>query len=178
MKRLSQIVAIVAVTLFIPITASMPAAAVSTCEIGYTGPDSQNMCTSEVEYQCSVVSENNVTIVNTNTQESTSGQVTNSGNQNGGDSTSGRVTNDNGATFNVTITNGNDVCVAKAVVPATEKPEPETPVTPTTPVKPTQKVTPKALPVTSGSAAPEVVLVTSSIVLTAAIAFAYRRFHL
>src|SRR5690606_8569650 len=132
---------VIAFALIAPLAASMPAAAAPVCEVGYTGPDSQNMCTSEVVYQCSVTNNNDVTIVNTNTQEATSGQVANSGNQSGGNATSGTVTNSNGTTFNVTITNGTDTCVAKAVVPATE--------TPAAPVQPTQEVTPKALPVTS-----------------------------
>lgn len=174
MKQLFKAVAVTAAAFFIPMTVSMPVSAASTCGIGYTGPDSQNMCTSEVKYECSVKNNNDVTIVNTTTQESISGHVTNSGNQNGGNSTSGTVTNSNGATFNVTIMNGSDVCVAKAVVPATETPE-----APTTPVKPTQNATPKALPVTSGnSQAPAVLALAGSIVGVAGITFAYRKLHL
>lgn len=149
MKRWYQLVAVAVVALLVPIAASMPAGAASTCEIGYTGPDSQNMCTSVETYRCSVTNENSVTITNTNNQTVASGSVAVSGNGSGGSSTSGSVTNTSGTTFRVTITNSapnsNEpgVCTASVVVPATVTPEV---------VTPEKQVTPEALPVTSGDA--------------------------
>lgn len=133
MKRISRIVATLMIGL-VPFVASSATYAAGTCQIGYTGPDSNNMCTSTTSFECKVTNNNNVTITNTNTQEATSGQVTTSGNTSGGNSTSGTVTNSNGSVFNVTITNGSEdnptTCVATQTVPATNPPV--TPVQPPT----------------------------------------------
>lgn len=140
MKKLLKVLA-VAIFAFTPFIISSSALAKSVCEIGYTGPDSQNLCTSTAKYSCEVTNENKVNIRNDNNQVVASGTVGNSANNQGGNATSGSVTNENGTTFSVTITNPGveEICVAEAVVPATEQPEtPVTPVTPApTPVQPT-----------------------------------------
>ena len=154
MKRLYQIVAAAIVTLFVPLIASTPTLAAS-CDIGFTGPDSSNMCTSVEKYQCEVTNTNTVEIKNSSNQVVASGAVNVSGNGTGGTATSGSVTNTNGASFTVTITNAiptvqdSGTCTAAVVVPATEEPVTPTPVTTVTPEK---TDTPKALPVTSGDA--------------------------
>lgn len=105
----------------------------ATCDIGFTGPDSNNMCTSTTTYSCEVTSTNTVTITNQTTQEATSGTVTVTGNTTGGSGASGTVTNTSGTTFTVTITNPNPqaeqpgVCTASVVVPAEVPEEPVTP---------------------------------------------------
>jgi hypothetical protein len=140
MKKLLKVL-VVAVFALVPLIVSSSASAQAMCEIGYTGPDSNNMCTSVTKYTCSLTNTNDVKIVNLSNQEVTSGTVINSGNSQTGGSTSGSVSNENGTTFSVVITNPGTLgtCEAKAVVPATE---PATPVTPTTttnttPVQPT-----------------------------------------
>lgn len=102
------------------------------CDVGFTGPDSNNMCVSQTTYKCTVANNNDVTITNENNQTVASGSVGNTGNTTGGSATSGTVSNSNGSTFNVTITNQADkICTATLVVPATTTPE--TPVQPTQP---------------------------------------------
>lgn len=131
MKRLVKLMAMALALLPLLVGASASAQQ-ATCDVGFTGPDSQNMCTSTTTYRCTVNNTNTVTITNDNNQTVASGTVTTSGNTTGGTSTSGTVTNSNGTTFSVTITNpvpdtDNGTCVAKVTVPAT------TPVTPVTP---------------------------------------------
>lgn len=104
------------------------AASATKCDIGFTGPDSHNMCTSVTKYTCQVTNTNTVTITNDNNQEVASGAVTTSGNTSGGQAVSGTVTNTNGTTFQVTVTNSspnvnNDTCSALLVVPATTVPQ-------------------------------------------------------
>lgn len=101
-----------------------------TCDVGYTGPDSNNMCTSTTQYACTVTNENTVSITNEVDQEVASGEVSVGGNAEGGNSTSGTVTNDSGVSFSVVIT-GPDLqneeeatCIATASVPATPPPAP------------------------------------------------------
>jgi hypothetical protein len=132
MKKLSKVLA-VAVFAFMPFIVSSSSSATGVCNVGYTGPDSQNLCRSETKYACSVNNNNDVKIVNSNNQEVASGNVSNSNNQLGGDSTSGSVTNNSGTTFAITIKNPGfeGTCAAQAVVPATEQENPVTPVTPT-----------------------------------------------
>ncbi len=130
-----------------PLLAGAPVAAQATCGVGFTGPDSNNMCTSTTTYQCTVNNTNTVTITNDTNQVVASGTVTTSGDTSGGSTTSGSVTNSSGTTFSVTINNAiNDgdplsTCVATVVTPATEPP--------TTPVTPSEQVKPAALPFTS-----------------------------
>lgn len=134
MKKLLKLMA-VAVLALAPLMVGAPVAAQrATCEVGFTGPNSENMCTSLTQYTCEVNSENNVTITSSNEQDGASGDVTVSGNTTGGNGVSGTVTNENGTTFNVTITNPAPnseepgTCVATVTVPATNPP---TPVEPT-----------------------------------------------
>ncbi len=130
MKKLKQIVATVVLVLAPFTTAGIAAA--DTCEIGYTGPNSENLCVSEQEYTCTVTNENEVTIDQTNQQITVSGDANNTDNTNGGGAQSGSATNENNVTFNVTVEN-DEVCTVVATVPATPTPttsEPEVTVTP------------------------------------------------
>jgi hypothetical protein len=123
MKRLIQTLAVFA-TIIGPIALSGSAYAASTCQIGYTGPDSNNLCTSTKTVECTVINTNNVTIDNENLQVTTSGNAGTTGNTSAGSSTTGTATNKNGATFSVTIKNTGDgqTCVAATTVPATVTP--------------------------------------------------------
>jgi len=178
MKRLSQLLAAVVMAILVPLGIGGSASAASTCGVGFTGPDSQNMCTSVDSYRCSVTNTNTVDIVNSTEQSVFSGAVSVSGNTTGGGSTSGSATNTSGTTFSVTIINStsedpaDSTCTAAVVVPAVE-----TPVT----VQPTKAATTpvQALPVTSGeSSLFTVVIVAVAIVvgalLAAGAALAYR----
>lgn len=138
MKRLLKVMAVGLALSLVAMGAPVSAQAADvSCEIGFTGPDSQNMCTSTETYACTVTNENEVTIVDETDQVVASGTATTGGNTTGGSSSSGSVTNENGSTFVVTITNGNpqeeegDTCVASLVVPATVTPTPTGGVTPT-----------------------------------------------
>lgn len=159
-----MITAIMALT---PFAFVLPASAAGTCQIGYTGPNSNNQCVSVTTYACTVVNDNDVKIVNQNDQSAVSGTVVTGSNTQGGNGVSGTVSNNNGTTFNVSITNtgATNTCTAIATVPAT----PETPVTPTTPNTPTATVKPvqpqagngaavAALPHTSGNGFEPVVM--------------------
>ena len=152
MKRIVKLMAVAFALLPLLVGASVSAQQ-ATCSVGYTGPDSHNMCTSTTRYECTVTNTNDVTITNSNNQTVASGTVTTSGNTTGGTSTSGTVTNTNGSTFNVTITNSNPnttgVCTATAVVPATT-------VTPVTPSG-SGAAAAKALPYTSADSPLEMV---------------------
>jgi len=152
MKKLLKVLA-VALFALTPFVISSSASAQAVCDIGYTGPDSQNLCRSITRYACEVNNTNVVNIRNENNQVVASGSVETSSNGQGGSSTSGSVTNSNGTTFAVTITNTGiqETCVAVAVVPATQPPTPTTPVN-TTPVQPTTRGHVAALPKTSGNA--------------------------
>lgn len=179
MKRVYQ-VAIVAVLLLAPAVVSLPAQAQADCEISNTGPGSENECSVEQNYTCEVVNSNTVKINGETVQVSTSGDTDNNDNTDGGNATTGTATNSSGTAFNVTIRNGESCEVA--VAPTPEPPvTPETPEEPTpgrggasAPVQPAQKVTPAALPVTSGDTAP-LIFLTGSIAVVAALAVAYRR---
>lgn len=165
MKRIKRIV-IAAIVALTPFALALPASALGTCSVGYTGPDSNNQCTSQTSYTCTVKNDNDVTIVNDNDQSSISGTVSTNGNSQGGSSTSGTVTNNNGTVFNVSITNtGVDkTCVAVATVPAT----PETPVTPVQP--PAGKGAVAALPYTSGDSFGPILAVVLGVLGASAVA--------
>ena len=154
MKRIYQLLAAAVVALLVPIVASVPASAVATCDIGYTGPDSNNLCTSVETYKCTVTNTNTVEIKNTTDQVVASGQVSTSGNTTGGNATSGSVTNTSGTTFSVTITNSAPespgVCMATVTVPATETPTNGGGGAEGGQVLPASSAQPAALPVTSG----------------------------
>ncbi len=152
MKKLSQILAVIAIVLA-PFAMTNTAYAEATCEEGYTGPDSNNLCKSVTKYVCEVDNENNIAIVLDNEQTAISGDISLEDNTTGGSAGTGSAINDNNVTFNVTVSN-EGVCEAVSVVPAKVTPEPEkeapAPVTPT-PVAPTQEK-PTALPDTSSDA--------------------------
>ena len=149
MKKMKQTIVALAAVLA-PIAMAPLASAASTCANGYTGPDSNNLCTSTTTYECTAVNNNTVTIVNDNTQVTVSGGATGGDNTAGGGAQTGSATNTNGVTFNVTLKN--ETCTAIATVPATPTPTP----TPETPGKGAVAVTapsasvPKTLAKTSG----------------------------
>lgn len=146
MKKLSKILATVAI-LIAPLAASTAAGATTfTCQVGYTGPDSTNMCVSETEQVCNIVNNNTVTLNNDNDQLAISGDGLNLDNTTSGSSTTGSATNSNGTTFTVTVTNTgveSRTCIAKVTVPATPVVTPVVTTTTTT--------TPKVLPNTSSN---------------------------
>lgn len=194
MKRVYQLLAAVVVAFLVPVLTATPSYAAVTCDVGYTGPDSQNMCTSTETYKCTVTNTNTVEITNKNSQVVASGSVTVSGNGSGGSAASGSVTNTNGTTFSVTITNADPqaeepgVCTATVRVPAKETPEV---VQPTNPVEATTgggggaagAGAVRVLPVTSGDPtltilgiAAVVASIIAALAVTAAVA--YRRARL
>lgn len=101
----------------------------ATCAIGFTGPDSHNICTSETKYECQLKNENTIVFLNNNEQVAVSGDATTSKNTTGGSTTTGSATNDNNITYTGTVTNG-DVCTAVVTTPATVTPAETQPVTP------------------------------------------------
>lgn len=177
MKRLNQLLAAGFMALLVPLAVAVPTLAQqATCGIGFTGPDSQNNCTSTTSYSCEVTNTNQVTITNNVTQEAVSGEVQNSGSGTTGGASSGTVTNTNGTTFTVSITNpvgeNQGMCSATVVVPAT--------TTPTTPVQPAVTSAPTGsgamtLPATSGSPllfiAAIVAAVLAALAIVASVAF-------
>lgn len=182
MKRLYQLLAAIVVALLIPVATSAPTFAAATCDIGFTGPNSQNMCTSIETYQCTVNNENKVTITNSGNQTVASGSVTVSGNGTGGGSFSGSAGNNNNATFTVTIKNdaggvGQGTCSTTVTVPATETPET---VVPTKTTGPTTTI--HALPVTGSDSTLETATIIAGIAaiiagLSVGTVLAYRRIH-
>lgn len=168
MKKLSQILAVAAI-LLAPFAISTGASAGSTCQVGYhlgTGPDSTNVCISDIEYECTVQDDTNIAIVNQNGQEATSGEVELEGNTSGGFSGSGSATNDNTLTFNVTVSN-EGVCEVAATTPVIVTPE----VTPTpAPVATTTKTTPAVLPNTNSDATASYIVILASVLGIGAIA--------
>lgn len=101
----------------------------ATCAIGFTGPDSRNICTSETTYKCNLTNENKIIFLNDNKQVAISGDATTSGNTAGGSSKTGSATNDNNVTYTGTVTNDN-ICTAVVTTPATVTPAETQPVTP------------------------------------------------
>jgi hypothetical protein len=120
MKKISQILAIMAI-LVAPFAVGSSAFATSTCQIGYTGPNSDNMCISKTNTACTIDNNNNVTIDGNNTQVAWSGNSSSNGNTGSGSATTGTATNGNNQKYNVSVTNGESgkTCVAVAEVPAT-----------------------------------------------------------
>lgn len=158
MKKLLSVLAVAVLTILTPFAVSAPASAQSTCGTGFTGPDSNNQCTSTTQYSCTVSNENNVTIVND------TNQVVGTGSASGGSATSGSTVNVNGTTYTITIAN-EDVCTATVVVPATEQP----PAPTLTSVQPTQATGAAVLPATSGDFATLLVVIASSLAVVAAL---------
>ncbi len=118
MKKLSQVIAVGTVILA-PLLASGSAFAVGTCPTGYTGPNSNNQCVSVTTYDCSVINNNMVSIINENFQVAVTGDAING--------SSGSATNSNGVTFNATVKNETCTVVA-TVAPIEPTPEVVTPV--------------------------------------------------
>ncbi|MFZ2125723.1 MAG: hypothetical protein WAV01_03790 [Candidatus Saccharimonadales bacterium] len=149
MKKLSQILAIMAIVLA-PFAMTGTAYAEVTCDVGYTGPDLNNLCTSVTTYVCEVDNETDIAVVIDNDQTAISGDISLEDNTTGGSAGTGSASNDNNVTFNVTVSN-EGVCEAIAVVPANVTPdeeEEEENVTPVTPVAPIENK-PTVLPNTS-----------------------------
>lgn len=152
-----QLIAVAFVTAIATLTVAPSALAVEsgyTCENGFTGPDSKNLCISEVEYACEIENNTEITLTNQNDQTSTSGTATINDSTTAGGAASGTATNSNGANFNVSITNygeEGEVCVANQVKPAIPPVTPEAPKTPETPkVTAPQAEKPAVLAKTSG----------------------------
>lgn len=177
MKQHLQFVAAIAITVFMPVVMSVPV--VATESIDNTGGNSENEVNIDESFDCDIDSDNNVTIINSENNEAGSGSVDVDDDRNGGGAISGSASNNSEVTFNVVITNGE--CDVTGVVPVTPK-KPETEESGRdknpAPVQPTQDVTPKALPVTSGSAGPVVLATLGGVTAVAGIAVAYRRLHL
>ncbi len=129
MKRLMKLMVVAAIAIA-PLLAGGPAAAQqATCEVGFTGPNSDNMCVSEMKYACSVENDTDITVKDETGQEVATGTATSGGNTTGGSATTGTATNNNGTNFVVVIDNETDVCTASVVVPPTTV-TPETPEAP------------------------------------------------
>ncbi len=135
MKKLMK-VAVVAIFAAASVTVGGSVSAQqATCEVGYTGPGTNNTCTITRSYECTVTNNNNVTIVNTNDQNGISGTAIVSGNTTGGGATSGTISNSNGTEFNISITNATQegsenetrTCTITRTVPATNPPAPVVP---------------------------------------------------
>ncbi len=139
MKKLSQVLAVGTVILA-PLLASGSAFAVGTCPTGYTGPDSNNQCVSVTTYDCLIVNNNTVSIINENFQVAVTGDAING--------SSGSATNSNGVTFNATIKN--ETCsVVATVAPIEPTPVVATPAETVQPVQAPAKAVATVLPNTS-----------------------------
>ena len=132
---------LVAALIVLPFAASATASAASTCQVGYTGPDSNNLCTSTTTYACTAINDNTVVIEGANVQVALTGDAT------GGSSSTGSATNSNGTTFTVAVTN-ND-CSVVATIPAVVTPTATPPEVVTPQVAAPQQVKAAALPDTS-----------------------------
>lgn len=121
-----------------------------TCDIGFTGPDSKNICTSTTEFTCKVINNNNIEFYNGNDQVAVSGDTTVGGNTTGGGATSGTATNANGTSFNWTVTNGSGEETGQICSTVVTKPANVTPETPGMGAVTPQAVQPAATPVTPG----------------------------
>ena len=176
MKKLPFLLATLSVAV-IGLAGAGTAHAEATCDIGFTGPDSKNICTSETKFTCEIENNNTIVFKNENGQTAATGNAVVSENGEGGNATSGSATNENGTTFNGTVTNDN-ICVAVVTKPANVTPE--TPVAPVTPgrgqveaapvaqVTPGrgQAVVPAMLPDTSAVSPVVVTLVIASVAAT------------
>ena len=147
MKKLSSLLATLTI-LLAPLAIGGVAAAESTCQIGFTGPNSQNLCESTTAFTCTVTNDNKIIFKNNNEQVAETGDaITGS---------SGSATNENGVTFTGTVTNNGNTCIAIATVPPTVTPtvtpKPVTPAPAVTPAGGQGAIQPTVLPNTaSGS---------------------------
>lgn len=108
--------------------ASADTAEPATCTDGQatitsTGPGSVNIISCVDSKEIHVTCDNNIYVVNDNSQTANSGNADNSGNTNGGSSVTGDATNENGTTVQIG---------ASCVSPAAVTPESPTPQQPTT----------------------------------------------
>lgn len=181
MKKLLQILAITTMVLssFVVMDARVYAEAV--CEIGFTGPNSENLCVSETTFECSVDNENDIVLINDNEQTTISGDALVEENTEGGTVATGSATNNNNVTFNVTITNDDEeqqICSVIATAPPTIIPEEEE----EEPVVPPSEEKPTVLPTTSGDNTSEYLMIVASVlgagsVVALLATVAYRRFN-
>jgi|GEM_PF-1049951 len=123
MKKLLKFFIVAAVVLLPVGFSSGVFATDGTCQIGYTGPDSKNMCTLKSTYTCKVTNKNDFDVIDSNNQVAGSGSVSSTSNTSTGSASTGQASNTNGTTFNVSVDNG--TCSVLTTVPATP-----TPVTP------------------------------------------------
>lgn len=112
MKKLSLLGAVLAVML-LPLAFSNTSYAATTCPVGFTGPNSVNICESSTDYTCTVTNDNNVTVDTTNQQIAVTGSTSGEGVQ------TGSATNTNGTTFTATVTNGEACTVVATTAPIT-----------------------------------------------------------
>lgn len=183
MKILTRIAVVVAIAI-LPFMVGDRAFAAGTCEMGYTGPNSNNECVLESTYTCSVKNENDFDIVNENGQVVGSGSAASTDNTDAGGTTSGSATNSNGTSINVSITNGDEgkLCTVVTTMPPT--PEPPAPHVPkevpssgqgaASPivkeaVTAPQQVTPALLPNTSGDNAAGFLLTATGLLAAGAV---------
>lgn len=119
MKKLSLLGAVLAVLLAPLAFGATSYAAGSTCPVGFTGPDSVNVCTSQTDFTCKVENNNVIVLDNKNVQVATTGSATDGSSTSGGNSTTGSATNANGVTFKTTLTNGEACTVVATTTPIT-----------------------------------------------------------
>lgn len=162
MRKFKLAIAAWALTI-VPFIAVDSVAAAGTCQAGFSGPDSNNLCTATVTYTCTVVNDNTVQIDNTNTQIAVSGNASSGGGAGSGAS-SGSATNSNGVTFTATVTN-NDVCMVTATTPATPVAPGSSARSRDAVVKPLAKeeTPPAVLAETSGDMTPQIIAVVLAI---------------
>lgn len=141
MKKLLLLGAALAL-MVVPVAAGTDAHAASTCPIGSTGPNSNNLCEVTTTYKCEVQNNTVVVLDNNGTQVATTGSATSSGNTGAGSSATGSSSNTNNVTFTTKVTNGSTCAVTATVAPITPVVTP--PVQPTTAASPKAAATPKA----------------------------------
>lgn len=172
MKKLLLSVAMAAVGVMS--LAAGTSAYADTCQVGYTGPDSRNICTSTTTQSCVVTNDNTVDVDGTNVQLSSSGSATSGGNTSGGTAQSGSATNTNGTTINVTVTNPGSCTVTRSVPATPSAPSSpgtgagkQTQLTANKPVVAPKKATANVLPNTSnGSQLPALLGLIGALGLT------------
>jgi hypothetical protein len=112
MKKLSLLGAVLAIML-LPLAFGDSSYAASTCPVGFTGPNSHNVCESTTNYTCTVKNDNSVTVDTTNQQIALTGSAA------GGSAQTGSATNTNGTTFTATVTAGTACTVVATTAPIT-----------------------------------------------------------
>lgn len=105
MKKLSLLGAVLAVMLVSLAFGATSYAAEGTCAIGFTGPDSHNVCTATTTFKCNVENNNALVFDNANNQVAKTGLASVDSSTSGGGSMSGSATNANGVTFTTTVKN-------------------------------------------------------------------------